>query len=152
MHAGDTVTIHWFTTSANDGFHVTVTDVSTGHAGTIVLNSQQDGPLMPAYDTQQLGNDLLWGLVFDAPNSFVWEIGHASIYGPGGGATCQPGQSICNSYDAASWAGFSPIQMKGVVFGDGSDPKNWAVVSDQGGKAEVLASCSAKLAKSKGTT
>jgi hypothetical protein len=28
-----------------------------------------------------------------------------------------------------------------VTFGDGSSAKSWAVVSDQGGKAEVLANC-----------
>jgi hypothetical protein len=145
MKAGDTITVHWFTTPAADGFHVTVVDLNTGHSGTIVLNSKTDGPLMPAYDTQTIGNDLLWGIVFDAPNSFVWEIGHASIFGPGRGATCVPGQTICNSYDAASWLGFSPIQIQGVTFGDGTAAGSWAVVSDQGGKAEVLgsSSCSA---------
>ena len=34
MHAGDTVTIHAYTTAARDGFHLTVTDRTTGHAGT----------------------------------------------------------------------------------------------------------------------
>ena len=40
MHAGDTITVHWFTTSAADGFHVTVADLTTGGSGTIVLNSK----------------------------------------------------------------------------------------------------------------
>src|SRR5581483_6718154 len=66
MHAGDTVKIHWFTTPAQDGYHVTVTDLSTGEAGTIVLSSKQDGPIMPAYSVQKLGNALGWGLVDDA--------------------------------------------------------------------------------------
>ena len=145
MKAGDTITVHWFTTPAADGFHVTVTDLTTGHSGTIVLNSKTDGPLMPAYDVQQIGNDLQWGIVFDAPNSFVWEIGHASIYGPSKGATCNPGQTNCNSYDAASWAGFSPISIQSVTFGDGSSASSWGVVSDQGGRALVngSSSCSA---------
>ncbi len=30
MHAGDTVKVHWFTTAAQDGYHVTVTDVDDG--------------------------------------------------------------------------------------------------------------------------
>lgn len=51
---------------------------------------------------------------------------------------CIPGQIICQSYNAAAWAGTSPIQILGVKFGDGSAPKNWAVVSDFGGIAEVL--------------
>jgi hypothetical protein len=78
MHAGDTITVHWFTTPAQDGFHVTVSDLTTQASGTIVLNSSA-GPLMPAFNTQSIGNALGWGLVDDAPNSFVWEIGHMSI-------------------------------------------------------------------------
>ncbi len=140
MHAGDTITVHYYVTPAADGFHITVTNLNTGHSSTIVLNSTSDGPLMPAYDTQQIGNSLGWGNVNDAPNSFVWEIGHASIF-TGGDAFCIPGQTFCDSYNADSWAGFSPIQIKGVTFGDGSTPKNFAVVSDQGGKAEVAQSC-----------
>lgn len=140
MHAGDTVTVHYFVTAAADGFHITVSDLTTGQSGTIVLNSPSDGPLMPAYDTQQIGNSLAWGTVNDAPNSFVWEIGHASIF-TGGDAFCVPGQTFCDSYNADSWAGFSPIQIKSVTFGDGSSPTNFAVVSDQGGKAEVALTC-----------
>jgi hypothetical protein len=140
MHAGDTITVHYFVTPAADGFHITVTDLSTGHNGTIILNSPSDGPLMPAFDTQDIGNSLGWGLVFDTPNSFVWEIGHASIF-TGGDAFCTPGQTFCDSYNAASWAGFSPIQIKSVTFGDGSTAKTFAAVSDQGGKAEVGLTC-----------
>jgi hypothetical protein len=140
MHAGDTITVHYFVTPAADGFHITVTDLSTGHNGTIVLNSPSDGPLMPAFDAQDIGNALGWGLVFDTPNSFVWEIGHASIF-TGGDAFCTPGQTFCDSYNAASWAGFSPIQIKSVTFGDGSTAKTFAAVSDQGGKAEVALTC-----------
>jgi hypothetical protein len=141
MHAGDMVTVHYFVTPAADGFHITVTNQTTGHSGTIILNSPSDGPLMPAFDSQKIGNALAWGLVDDAPNSFVWEIGHASIF-TGGGAFCVPGQTFCDSYNADSWAGFSPVQIKGVTFGDGSNAKTFAVVSDQGGKAEVALTCS----------
>lgn len=141
MHAGDTITVHWFITPAQDGFHVTVTDLTTGGSGTIVLNASDSGPLMPAFDTQTLGNALAWGIVFDTPNAFVWEIGHESVF-TGKGAFCLPGQTGCESYDAPAWAGTSPIQIRSVTFGDGSQAKQWASVSDQGGRAEVLASCS----------
>jgi hypothetical protein len=140
MHGGDTITVHYFVTPAQDGFHITVNDLDTGGSGTIILNSPSDGPLMPAFDTQQIGNSLGWGLVFDTPNSFVWEIGHESVF-TGGAAFCVPGNTACDSYNAAPWAGFLPIQIKGVTFGDRSTPTSWAVVSDQGGKAEVLANC-----------
>lgn len=142
MFAGDTITVHYYVTPAQDGFHITVNDLTTGSSGTIILNSPSDGPLMPAFDTQQIGNALGWGIVFDTPNSFVWEIGHASIF-TGGAQFCTPGQTFCDSYNHDSWAGFLPIQIKGVTFGDGSTPTSWAVVSDQGGKAEVAKTCSA---------
>src|SRR5215471_9201825 len=142
MHAGDTVKVHWFTTPAKDGFHVTVTDVTTGGSGTIVLNSPQDGPLMPAYDTQDVGKSLAWGLVNDTPNSFVWEIGHTSPFTSPASAFCVPGQAGCDSYDASAWAGTLPIQIQSVTFGDGTSAKSWAAVSDFGGKAEVNQYCS----------
>lgn len=141
MHAGDTVTVHYYVTPAADGFHITVNDINTGGSGTIILNSPSDGPLMPVFDNQVVGNALGWGLVFDTPNSFVWEIGHESIF-TGGDAFCVPGPAGCDSYNAASWLGFQPIQIKSVTFGDGSSPTSWATVSDQGGKAEVLSTCS----------
>src|SRR5216683_1152423 len=91
MHAGDTITVHYFVTDAKDGFHITVNDLTTGHSGTIILDSPSDGPLMPAFDTQKVGNALGWGIVFDTPNSFVWEIGHASIF-TGGAQFCTAGR------------------------------------------------------------
>ena len=51
------------------------------------------------------------------------------------------GRPICDSYNAASWAGFSPIQIKSVTFGNNSAPTNWAVVSDFGGNAEINQDC-----------
>jgi hypothetical protein len=141
MHAGDTITIHWYITSAADGWHVTVVDLTTGHEGTIVLNSPTDGPLMPAYNTQAIGNSLGWGIVNDAPIAFVWEIGHTSIFSATQGIPCSAGDPACGSYDASTWSGISPIQIQSVTFADGSQAKHWAVVSDQGGKAEVLLTC-----------
>jgi hypothetical protein len=143
MHGGDTITVHWFTTAANDGFHVTVTDLTAGGSGTIVLNSNSDGPLMPSYDTQTIGNSLGWGIVHDAPNSFVWEIGHTTPFLRPVTKICFPGQAVCQSYNHDSWADMSPIQIKGVTFGDGSSPSGYGVVSDFGGKAEVNQYCGA---------
>ena len=143
MHGGDTITVHWYTTAAQDGFHDTVTDLTAGGKGTIVLDAAKDGPLMPAFDTQTLGNALGWGIVDDAPNAFVWEIGHQSPYVQSNTKICFPGQAICDSYNAPSWAGTLPIQIQSVTFGDGSTAKHWAVVSDFGGKAEINQYCGA---------
>ena len=140
MHAGDNISVHFFTTAQQDGFHITVTDHTTGGSGTIVLNSGSTGPLMPAFDAQQIGNSLGWGVVFDTPNAFVWEIGHASIFNAGG-VLCTAGQTFCDSYNAASWSGISPIQIISVTFGDGSTAGTYAAVSDTGGKAEVAQTC-----------
>ena len=141
MHAGDTVTDHQYVTAARDGMHITVTDLTTGHSGTIVLSSKVDGPLMPAYSVQKLGNALGWGLVNDAPNSLVWEIGHTGNYTQPAGQFCIPGSATkppCYSFDVPSWLTFRPLQIKGVTFGSGSAARSWATVSDTGGKAEIL--------------
>jgi hypothetical protein len=148
MHAGDTVTDHQYTTAAADGMHITVTDVTTGHSGTIVLDSKVDGPLMPAYSTQALGNALGWGLVDDAPNALVWEIGHTSELAQPGAQFCLPGEATkppCYSYDVPTWLGFHPLIVKGVTFGDGSSAKQWSAVSDYGGAAEVDQYCGSAL-------
>jgi hypothetical protein len=73
------------------------------------------------------GNALGWGLVDDTPNSFVWEIGHTSPFTSPAGQYCVPGQTFCDSYDAAHWLGFSPLQIKSVTFADGSTASRWAV-------------------------
>jgi hypothetical protein len=137
MHGGDTIDVHFHVVSQQEGWHIDVTDETTGGSGTIVLNSA-DGPLLPAFDKQEIGNALGWGLVDDTPNSFVWEIGHKSIFSSPAGQFCIPGDPTCDSFDQAPWAGTSPIQIKSVTFGDGSQPTQWATVSDTGGKAEVL--------------
>jgi hypothetical protein len=146
MHAGDTITDHQYVTAAKDGMHITVTDLTTHHAGTIVLNSKIDGPLMPAFSVQKLGNALGWGLVNDAPNSLVWEIGHTGDYTTPAGQFCLPGSSKknpCYSYEVPTWLQFHPLQIKGVTFGDGSVAKSWSAVSDYGGKAEIDQNCGA---------
>src|SRR5438309_9608452 len=102
MHAGDTITAHQYVTPAADGMHITVTDLTTGHSGTIILNSKIDGPLMTAFDRQTLGNALSWGLVNDAPNSLVGEIGYTGDYTTPAGQFCLPASatmSPCYSFD-----------------------------------------------------
>jgi hypothetical protein len=146
MHAGDTITDHQYITPARDGMHITVTDVTTGHSGTIVLNSKVDGPLMPAFSVQKLGNALGWGLVNDAPNALVWEIGHTGNFTTPAGQFCLPGSATrppCYSYDVPTWLKFSPLQVKGVTFGDGTSAKSWSAVSDFGAEAEVNEDCGA---------
>jgi hypothetical protein len=146
LHAGDLMTDHQYITPAADGMHITVTDVTTGHSGTIILNSKVDGPLMPAYSVQQLGNALGWGLVDDAPNSLVWEIGHTSNCTQPAGQFCLPGSVTkppCYSYNVPTWTGFHPLVITGVTFGNGGTAKSYAAVSDFGGKAEVNQYCGA---------
>jgi hypothetical protein len=146
MHAGDTITDHQYVTPARDGMHITVIDLTNGNSGTIVLNSKIDGPLMPAFDVQKLGNALSWGLVNDAPNSLVWEIGHTGNYTTPAGQFCLPGSATkppCYSYDVPTWLKFQPLQIKGVTFGDGSSANNWSAISDYGGEREINADCGA---------
>lgn len=141
MYAGDTIQLHFHLGAPGDGWHVDVTDETTGGSGTVVLTSPY-GPILPVFSTQTLGNSLNWGGVLDTPNAFVWEIGHTSPYTSPAAAFCVPGQTSCDSYNAASWAGFSPLRILGVTFGDsGSAPDGWDVVSDYGGNAEVEQYC-----------
>ena len=140
MNAGDTITVHFHVVSQSQGWNITVTDTTTGQSGTIVLNSKY-GPLLPYFSTQQIGNSLGWGIVHDTPNAFVWEIGHTSPFTTPAAQYCLPGQTGCDSYDAAHWAGFSPLRIESVSFSNGSAPSSWAVVSDFGGKAEVNQNC-----------
>jgi hypothetical protein len=139
MHAGDAVTVHYFVTAAKDGWHINVSDATTGGSGTIVLNSKSDGPLMPSFSAQKVGNSLAWGAVHGTPDSFVWEIGHTSPFTSPASAFCWPGEAGCYSYDAPAWAGQTPpIHINSVTFADGSHPSSWGLVSDYGGKAEIL--------------
>ena len=140
MNAGDTILIHFHVVTTSQGWNITVTDLTTGHSGTIVLNSKY-GPLLPLFSTQQIGNALGWGLVNDTPNSFVWEIGHSSNFSTPAGKLCNPGDTSCDSYDTSQWLGFSPLKILSVTFANGSAASQWAVVSDLGGAAEVTASC-----------
>jgi hypothetical protein len=140
MNGGDTIKIHFFEVSPAEGWNVTISDLTTGQSGTIVLNSKY-GPLLPAFGTQQIGNALGWGSVDDTPNSFVWEIGHTSDFTTPAGRICFAGETTCDSYDISHWLGFTPLQIKSVTFANGSAAKEWAAVSDLGGNAEIDATC-----------
>ena len=56
---------------------------------------------------------------------------------------CLPGQTLCQSYNNDAWAGTSPIVIKSVTFANGSQARQWAAVSDYGGKAEINQYCGA---------
>ncbi len=139
MHARDVVDVHIWAPSSSSAYQEQVTDETSGQTSSVlVLVSPKDGPLTPEFSTQEIGNALNWGGVWDTPMSFVWEIGHSDLYGDHPGAFCVPGQTFCGSFNFDNWAGFQPIRIFDATFGDGSHPQHWAVVSDTGGKAEVL--------------
>lgn len=139
MHALDIVDVHIWAPGPSSAYQEQVKDETSGQTSSVlVLISPKDGPLTPEYSTQEIGNALDWGAVWDTPMSFVWEIGHSDLYGDHPGQFCLPGQTFCGSFNNDNWAGFRPIRIFNVTFGDGSHPQHWAVVSDTGGKAEVL--------------
>jgi hypothetical protein len=139
MNALDTVDVHIWAPSPDEAYQEQITDETTGQTSSVlVLNSPGDGPLTPAFDTQQIGNALDWGTVYDTPMAFVWEIGHSDLFGDHSGQFCVPGQTFCGSFNNDNWAGITPIRILGVTFGDGSHPQSFAAVTDTGGKAEVL--------------
>jgi hypothetical protein len=139
MHGRDILDVHIWARSITGVYREQVTDLTSHESSSVLLlNSPTDGPLTPAFDANKIGNALDWGIVWDTPMSFVYEIGHSDIYGDHPGEFCVPGQTFCGSFDQPHWAGLQPIRIINATFGDGSHPQNWAVVSDTGGKAEVL--------------
>jgi hypothetical protein len=139
MHALDIVDVHIWSPTPGAAYQEQVTDETTGETSSVlVLISPKDGALTPAFDTQEIGNATDWGIVYDTPMAFVWEIGHSDLYGDHPGAFCLPGQTFCGSFNAANWQGITPIRIFDVTFGDGSHQQHWAAVSDTGGKAEIL--------------
>jgi len=139
MHALDIVDVHIWAPGPSSAYQEQVADETSGQTSSVlVLISPEDGPLTPEYSTQEIGNALDWGGVWDTPMAFVWEIGHSDLYGDHPGAFCVPGQTFCGSFNSANWAGFTPIRIFGATFGDNSHQQHWAAVSDTGGKAEVL--------------
>jgi hypothetical protein len=139
MHGRDIVDIHIWAPTPTSAYQEQIRDETSGQTSSVlVLNSPDDGPLTPAFSTNEIGNALDWGGVWDTPMSFVYEIGHSDIYGDHPGEFCVPGQTFCGSFNHDNWAGQQPLRIFDVTFGDGSHPQNWATVSDTGGKAEVL--------------
>ena len=139
MHALDTVDVHIWAPTPTSAYREQVTDETSGKTSSaLVLNSPSDGPLTPEFSTNEIGNALDWGGVWDTPMAFVWEIGHSDLYGDHPGAFCVPGQTFCGSFNNDNWAGFTPLRIFDATFGDGSHQQEWAAVSDTGGIAEVL--------------
>jgi hypothetical protein len=139
MHALDLINVHIWAPGPTSAYQEQITDVTRNtKSSVLVLISPKDGPLTPIFDTNETGNALDWGAVWDTPMAFVWEIGHANLYGPAPGAFCLPGQTICDSFNNDSWAGFTPIRIFNATFQDGSHQQHWSAVSDTGGIAEIL--------------
>ena len=128
MHAHDIVDVHIWAPSSTAAYQEQVTDETSGQTSSVLaLVSPKDGPLTPEFDTNQIGNALDWGGVWDTPMAFVWEIGHSDLYGDHPEQFCVPGQTFCGSFNNDNWAGFQPIRIFDATFGDGSHPQNWAV-------------------------
>ena len=121
--------MHIWAPSPDEAYQEQITDETTGQTSSVlVLDSPGDGPLTPAFDTQQIGNALDWGAVDDTPMAFVWEIGHSDLFGDHPGQFCVPGQTFCGSFNNDNWAGITPIRILSVTFGDGSHPQSYAAV------------------------
>src|SRR5262252_1410755 len=100
MHALDIVDVHIWAPGPSSAYQEQVADETSGQTSSVlVLISPKDGPLTPEYSTQQIGN--------------------ADLYGSTPAAFCIPGQTNCGSFNAANWAGFTPIRIFGATFGDG---------------------------------
>src|SRR5215469_10122737 len=106
MHALDVVDVHIWAPGSSSPYQEQVTDETSGQTSSVlVLISPKDGPLTPEYNTQEIGNALDWGAVWDTPMAFVWEIGHSDLYGDHPGQFCVPGQTFCGSTDCTAYGG-----------------------------------------------
>src|SRR5262249_58938346 len=88
----------------------------------LVLISPKDGPLTPEFSTQEVGNALDWGGVWDTPMAFVWEIGHSDLYGDHPDQFCVPGQTFCGSFHSGHCARLQPIRIFHAPLGGGPHP------------------------------
>jgi hypothetical protein len=141
MNAGDTIQVHFFVASQSEGWNITVSDLTTGHSGTIVLNSKY-GPLLPLFGTQQIGNALGWGLVDDTPTRSSGRSGTHPTSPPPQASSVTPATPVATPMTPATGSTSLPSRSVSVTFANGSTARQWAVVSDLGGTAEVTASCS----------
>jgi hypothetical protein len=143
MSAGDTVTVHFFKgTQAGTPFNVKVTDVTTGHSGTIVYTGGADGALSPAVSANTPSNFLRWGIAAGTPFSLSWEIGHPNLYTYPLAPECLPGMFNCFGYSVAQgWLQTSPLQIKSVIFLASTQPSSWGVTDGQGGSQEDVVYC-----------
>src|SRR5260370_20045241 len=109
MHALDIVDVHIWAPGPSSAYQEQVTDETSGQTSSVlVLISPKDGPLTPEFSTQEIGNALDWGGVWDTPMAFVWEIGHPAEDGSTPGALCIPGQTNCGPINASQSAGVPP--------------------------------------------
>src|SRR5262249_52850542 len=104
MHALDTVHVQIWAPTPASAYQEQATHEPTGQTpGVRVLDSRGDGPLTPEFNTQQIGNALDWGTVWDTPMAFVYEIGHSDEFGDHPGQFCVPGQTFCGSFNNDNW-------------------------------------------------
>ena len=90
-HAAGVPHVHYFVTAAKDGWHIRVTDLTTGQSGLIVRTATEAGAMM---------RRSLHGRI--APYTMPIAIDSSPFTSPGS-AFCWPGQAGCYSYDAPAW-------------------------------------------------
>ena len=111
MHALDIVDVHIWAPTPGSAYQEQVTDETTNQTSSVlVLISEKDGALTPEYSTNEIGNALDWGGVYDTPMAFVWEIGHSDIYGDHR-CVLRSGPDVLRLVQAANWAGITPIRI-----------------------------------------
>ena len=107
MHALDIVDVHIWAPTPTSAYQEQVTDETTQPD---VERARPHQPGWPAHSgvLDERDRELTrLGWPYDTPMAFVWEIGHADIYGAQKGAFCLPGQTFCGSFNAANWAGIT---------------------------------------------
>ena len=155
MHSGDVVRVHVFNShNAKNEAEQVVTDVTTGHTGAFIMDSNAvtgassaanpgvgDGPLTLPYSTNTTNNAMPWGVVKGTPFAFSWEIGHSNFYTHPTQGECVPGQWDCFSYNTSKngWGAIAPLHINSVTFAVGKStvrPSSYGTNDGPGGIAE----------------
>jgi len=140
MHALDIVDVHIWAPSPDAAYR------EAGHGrdqrGDVERACAQqsgDGPLTPAFSTQGSATRSTGGRRLGHTDGLRVRDRSLGPLRPQSRQVLYPlARPSAARSTTADWANQQPIRILNVTFGDGSHPRNWAVVSDTGGKAEVL--------------
>ncbi|MDE1837896.1 MAG: PKD domain-containing protein [Euryarchaeota archaeon] len=141
MHSGDQIYANYTGSPTGTGWTMTLHDLNTGQFGQTSLSGSlcvsTGCPLNP--DTGvATWCQLSWGASCPGQVAWAYEIGHS--LNPAAGASCNPGDGTCDSYNPTAWTSVGQNEISLPVLGVPSAreyPLRFGFSSSQGGLTEV---------------